>query len=210
MPQATRCTVAFPSAFDQLPLSVKTRASGVSIVFFLSLAAPAMSVLALLVGALIALGSESLAVARQHPGAALQSLAGLALCTALFVLPALRVVRSLLHRQSIRIDLDGVRVAERHFWRQRGWTAPLADFRGLSHVVRTTISGQRHELVLLPRRQGRPLLLLAAENIAEETVAGLATLLRLRAIPASELRRPRRGQARFAVPALRSAAQASV
>lgn len=209
MPQATRSTNALPRAFDQLPLSVKTRASGASIVLFLSLAAPAMSLLALLVGALTALGSETLTVARQHPGAALQGMAGLALCTVLFVLPALRVVRSLLHRQSIRIDLDGVRVAERHFWRQRGWTAPLADFRGLSHVVRTTISGQRHELMLLPRRQGRPLLLLAGENIAEETVVGLATLLRLPAIPAGELRRPRRGQARFAVPALQAAAPAS-
>jgi hypothetical protein len=210
MPQAMRCTVTLPPACNQLPLRINTRASAVSAVVLLALTVPAIALLAGVVAALGALGGDALAMAQHHPGAALQAMAGLGVCLALLALPALPIAKSLLLRQTIRIDENGVRVAERRFLRVRRWTTPLADFRGLTHVVRTTVSGQRHELVLLPRRQGRPLLLLAGETIAEDTVDGLARLLRLPAIPAGELRRSRHGQRAYGLRAGTSAVPASL
>jgi hypothetical protein len=64
---------------------------------------------------------------------------------------------------------------------------PLASYRGIAHVVRTSLSGTRHELVLVHPLRAHRILLCMADRISEAELAHAARILRLPVIAASDL-----------------------
>lgn len=122
---------------------------------------------------------------------AARPLAGLQLATGLLVLIwifgwpiahfALRGVgrrRVTIDRETVHSDVVGRFGA--------AWTEPLAAYAGVAHRVRTSLSGVRHELVLVHRRPSRSVVLVCAPQIPQEAVAAAAGLFALAEIPSRE------------------------
>lgn len=92
-PQAVLDIVACDPPFDRLPLTIEQKSSRISALIMLMLLVPALLVVLVPTGLLVAYASSSLGVAADHPGAAAQVLVGIGLWTVLFVLPAKRIVQ---------------------------------------------------------------------------------------------------------------------
>jgi hypothetical protein len=100
----------------------------------------------------------------------------------MFGWPAGRIAARIGCRREIALMPGTVSVIERGPLRTRVWSAPLSSFLGLSHRVRATLSGTRHELVLVHRQGDRSLLLRTADRIGQAEVSALASLLGCREI----------------------------
>ena len=124
-----------------------------------------------------------------HPLAAAILGAGLAIWVALFLVPAKRIIQRFGNRRRVTIAHERVTVADESLFGSRLWSAPLADFRGVAHHVRATLSGVRHELILVHPTRDRSVLLHSADAIAQSTIDRATALLRLQQVPAHELYR---------------------
>jgi hypothetical protein len=190
MPQPLYDTVATPAALEALPIRLAQHSSSASALIMLALLVPALLLTALVpLGLLAASATPALDIAADHPGDAAQALIGLAISLALFGVPAGRAVRRLGCGRSILIDAAMVTVTDTGPFAARVWQAPLSEFRGLTHLVRATLSGSRHELILVHPDRRRSLLLCAADRISQSTVDAASALMRLPEIPAGELYR---------------------
>ena len=85
---------------------------------------------------------------------------------------------------------DGlVSVTEGGHFRSWAWAAPLASFTGVAHHVRASLSGTRHELILVHPTRAMSVLLSVAPRTTQSEVDRVATLLGHKEIPPSELYR---------------------
>jgi len=121
-----------------------------------------------------------------RPGACLQIAIGLSLWTALFALPLKRVVARFTSRE-VTMTENSVHVLERHPYGASAWTEPLSAYRGLAHHIRTSVSGTRHELILVHPQRRRSVLLAFADRIHQSEVDRLRLLLGVPEIHAREL-----------------------
>jgi hypothetical protein len=121
-----------------------------------------------------------------RPLACLQIALGLALWTALFALP-LRGVLARLNTRQIDISRDRVEVIEKGLLRTTRWREPLAAYRGIAHNIRASLSGIRHELILVHADRHRSVMLAFADRIQQSEIDRICRLLELTEIPAREL-----------------------
>ena len=70
--------------------------------------------------------------------------------------------------------------------RAAAWSEPLAQYAGVAHRVRASLSGLRHELILVHRKPSRSILLDVSQRIAAEDAARVANLLGLAEISSRE------------------------
>ena len=115
--------------------------------------------------------------------------AGLIAWVALFLVPAKRIIQRFGNRRRVTIVHERVTVADDSLFGARHWSAPLAEFRGIAHHVRSTLSGVRHELILVHPSRGRSVVLHSAHAIGQPTIDRATALFRLQQIPAHELYR---------------------
>ena len=94
--------------------------------------------------------------------------------------------QSLASRAYGRDRLCACLVSERGIFARRTWSEPLAHYAGVAHRVRASLSGLRHELILVHRNPSRTILLAVANRIAPEEVARVANLLGLAEISSRE------------------------
>jgi hypothetical protein len=191
MPQAALDIVASNPLFDRLPFSVEQKSSRASAVIMLLLLVPAVATLLVPVGLIAAFATPALWAAMERPAAALQVVLGLGVWTVLFVLPAKRILQRFGTARDVRIEQGLVTVREQAAFRSRVWTAPLSDFSGIAHHVRSTLSGVRHELILVHRQRPKSVLLHAGDRIPQSTIESAAALLGMPHVPAGELYRLR-------------------
>ena len=125
----------------------------------------------------------SLTAVADNPLAALQAGGGIIVWAAFFVLPVKRLLGSCRGARSVHIDGGVVTVREQSLLGCHTWHAPLQDFRGLAHCVRSTLSGVHHELHLVHPEGSKSLLIFAAERISPTTVACALALLGLPLVP---------------------------
>jgi hypothetical protein len=196
MPQAVFEVVASDPLFTHLPFSIDQRSSRASGLILLLLLVPGLVTLLVPLGLLAAFAMPVLTIAAEHPAAAAQVLVGLGLWTVLFVIPGKRIVQHFGTGRKIRIEAGMVTVSESGAMRSRVWSAPLTEYSGLAHHVRATLSGLRHELVLVHRSRTKSVLLHTADHIAQSTIEQATALLRLPEIPAAEIYRSRTRGAR--------------
>ncbi len=200
MPQAELEIVDAPQIFEGLPLEMNQRTSTASAVTKLVLLVPALMLVMVPVASLVVFSAPSLPQIAEHPAEALLGGAGVVVFLALFGMPLWRAVRSLGLRRHVRLEAGHISVAEQNLFKAENWTVPLEDYQGLAHVVRTSLSGSRHELVLVHTERSRDVLLKAGERLTEADIAHAAALLRVPVIAAKELygRRRRMDEVRAA------------
>jgi hypothetical protein len=190
MLQAAPSRSAPPSTFRSLPYEVEHKASRATPIILMLLLVPAMAMVMLPLGLVLAFASHDLWEAMAHkPLPATILGAGLIAWLGLLLAAAKRLLSHYGNRRRVHIDADRVTVAEKALFGSRQWSAPLGDFSGIAHHVRTTLSGVRHELILVHPSRDRSVLLLAALAIGQSTIDQATHLFRLPQIPAHPLHR---------------------
>jgi hypothetical protein len=178
------------SPFHSLPFEVEHKASRATPVILLLLLVPALATVIVPLALVLAFAAQDLwqAVA-QRPFAATILGAGLIAWLGLLLAAAKRLLVHFGNRRRVRIDTDRVTVAEKALLSSRQWSTPLREFSGIAHHMRATLSGVRHELILVHPTRERSVLLLASHAIGQATIDHAARLLRLPQIPAHPLDR---------------------
>ncbi|MFV0297988.1 MAG: hypothetical protein ACK5JT_17930 [Hyphomicrobiaceae bacterium] len=131
---------------------------------------------------------DSMALLADRPLAALQVAFGSALWMFLFGVPAITNLRRL--RQHRRIEIvDGVvQVEERGFLgTTTRWSATISSFEGISHHIRASLSGLKHEVVLVNTNPHRSLTLKIGERVEQADIDTLKALLGLPEVPAKRI-----------------------
>jgi len=145
-----------------------------------------------LVAALAAEKPAALSVMAERPLAAVQLVLGFLVGTVLVVVPVRQAVARLGRRRHIRIENDLITVTARGPFGGSNWCAPLSSFKGVAHHVRATLSGTRHELILVHPERRNSILIEIADRIAQSRLDQVAAVLGLPEIAASELYRSER------------------
>jgi hypothetical protein len=126
------------------------------------------------------------AILADRPLLALELLTGLIVLFGIFGWPLLHLAARGLERRRVTIDGGLVRSEASGLFGPTSWTEPLAQYAGVSHRVRTSLSGVRHELVLVHRRPSRSVVIQCAPQISEEAVHAAARLFALAEIPSRD------------------------
>lgn len=123
-----------------------------------------------------------------QPMVSFQLLAALVFWIALFVWPLKNLVLRLSAGRTVEIVAGNVIVTERRpFARVARWTQPLNAYRGIAHNVRSSLSGTRHEVILVHPDRRRSVLLHATSAAASPDIERISRSLDLPEIPAQEL-----------------------
>jgi hypothetical protein len=114
-------------------------------------------------------------------------LSGAGTWLAIFGIPAWRATRCL--RWNVEIDIQDGTAKVRHttLFGTRTWKCPLGEFEGLSHNIRTRLTGTRHELILVHPDRERSLLIHMADTISYKETEALAARLGLSQRPSGAL-----------------------
>lgn len=201
MSQTKSDAVVSDALFTALPLLVEQKSSPASGMIRLALLVPALATLMVPLGLLAAFAAPAVSVAASNPIAAAQALLGLCMWTALFALPCKRIIHHFGRGRRVRIEAGVVMVNERGAIRCRDWSAPLAEFCGIAHHVRATLSGLRHELILVHPERAKSVLLHTADSFSQATLERAAALLSMPQVPPAELYRFRTQAQRALSPA---------
>jgi hypothetical protein len=201
-----------PPVPTELPVRLAETCSQRSAAVLLALAVPALvaaalASLMLLMQALYAPAAR--AIVAQHPALGLEVLAAIAFWLYLLGLPIRRLCHRLTAARRVEIDADTVTVTEMGYVRKRTWQAPISSYTGLAHHLRASLSGTRHELILVHPQREKSLLLCLAPTMAQEEVDRVATLLGHKEISSRELYRFKVRLPRLALPAWRHSAAPS-
>ena len=181
-----------PPVPAQLPLRLAQTCSQRAAVALLVLVVPAalggtVAALAVILQALLA--PDARAVVEQHPALGLEILAAISIVIYLLALPTSRLLARLSRTRTVEITDGFVRVTEGGHFRSCAWIEPLASFTGVVHHVRASLSGTRHELILVHPTRAMSVLLSVAPRTTQSEVDRVATLLGHKELPPSELYR---------------------
>lgn len=127
-------------------------------------------------------------VVSTRPLAAAQIMAGLAFWLVLLGFPIYRLLDTLTRSRSIEIASGRVTVEDRAFGQVSSWSAPVADFLGLAPYLRASLSGVRHELILVHPDRERSVLIAMAPRLMQSEVDLAAASLGLRELAPQALR----------------------
>jgi hypothetical protein len=200
-----------PPVPTELPFRLTETCSHTAAAVMLVLAVPAVlavgfaSVL-LILQALFAPAMR--AIIGQHPALGLEILAAIAFWAYLLGMPLKRLIDRLTVTRTVEIDATAVKVTERGRLRARSWLAPLASYTGVAHHLRASLSGTRHELILVHPERAKSVLLALADRMMQSEVDRVAALVGHKEIPASTLYRFRAQWPRFVLPTWRDPAHA--
>jgi hypothetical protein len=200
-----------PPVPNHLPFQIVSTCSHRAAAVKLAFAVPAAlgvagALLMVLYDAVMAPGARDLLA--QHPVIGLEIFAAIAFLAFLLVLPIKRLCDRLVVQRTVGIEGDTVSVNERGHLRSWSWNEPLDSYSGLAHHVRASLSGTRHELILVHPKRHKSVLLSVAPSLSQNEVARVAALLGHREIPARELYRVGVGSWRSAPHPWREAAHA--
>jgi hypothetical protein len=124
-----------------------------------------------------------------QPMVSLQLAIALVFWIGLFAWPLHALYARLTWRRTVEITAETVAVSDLLAFGGSTWTAPLASFKGVAHHIRSSLSGNRHELVLIHPDPKRSVLLMVADHFSDADVARMTHLLRLPQVAANELYR---------------------
>ena len=176
--------------FNQLPVSLTLTTSRSSAVLKLMMLAPMMVILAIpltLIGARASAESTAFSFIADNPVSTVQIIVGLAIWAALFIWPLKRVVACMGARRKVAIDAATVKVSDTSPFGGKTWSAPLASYRGIAHHIRASLSGNRHELVLVHSDPAKNVVVAIGDRITQATIDRATALLKLPEVPAKYL-----------------------
>jgi hypothetical protein len=175
-------TPSFPLTFEQSP-------EGSSRFVLLALLCPVVAALMApfwLIFSKLVSDPATRAIVEDRPLMAFELMLGLLVLAWIFGLPLANLVRTVIRRRQITIDGVGVRVRDRGLFRTRTWAEPMGAYAGVTHRVRSSLSGVRHELVLVHRRPSRSVVLQSSSQISQDVVDRAARLFSIAEIPSRE------------------------
>jgi hypothetical protein len=123
-----------------------------------------------------------------RPLAAAQIFAGLAFWLVLLGFPIYRLLDTLTRRRTIEITDGRVTVIDRAFRTDTSWSAPVSEFLGIAPYLRASLSGVRHELILVHPERERSVTVAMAPRLMQSEVDHIAALLKLAELPPQVLR----------------------
>ena len=176
--------------FTALPIRLQLSTSRSSAILKLALLAPMMILVAVPLSMIAAqAGAEHTALdyVLENPLSSAQIVAGLAIWAALFLIPLKRIITRMGARREVEITASEVRVADSSPFGGRDWSAPLASYKGIAHHIRSSLSGNRHELILVHADPAKCVLLAVADRISQETLDRAKSLFGLPELPARAL-----------------------
>lgn len=124
-----------------------------------------------------------------RPLALVQIMTGMAFWIILLGFPIYRLIDTLTRSRTIEIASGSVTVTEHAFGGTKVWTAPLLAFHGLAPYLRASLSGVRHELILIHPDRRRSLLVAMAPRLLQSDVDRIAAVFRLRVLAPQAFRR---------------------
>lgn len=170
--------------FTALPIRIRSTASRTAAALHLAMLAPVMAAFALPILVFGARAETSaLAIISEQPLAALQVGLGFIIWIALFVWPLKRAIARFGADRQVEIDAKTVRVVDRSPFGRRNWCEPLADYAGIAHNVRASLSGYRHELILVHRDPAKCVLVSTTDRLSHVTFERAKQLLQLPEVP---------------------------
>lgn len=176
--------------FAALPLELTLTTSRSSAALKLMMLTPTMVLLAvplMLIGARAIAEQSALTMIADNPVSALQIAAGLVVWAALFIWPLKRIIGRMGARRIVQIDGATVAVADSSPFGAEVWTEPLAGYRGIAHHIRASLSGNRHELILVHADPAKNVVVAIADRISQTTIDRAKALLQLPEVPAKDL-----------------------
>jgi hypothetical protein len=129
------------------------------------------------------------AIIALHPVQTLEVLFAVAFLIFLVGLPVKRLIDRLASTRTVNIGSGTVTVTEGGYFHDWTWSAPLASYTGVAHHVRASLSGARHELILVHPVWEKSILLSVAPRTSQSEVERVADLLGHKQIPPAELYR---------------------
>ena len=175
-----------------LPFHLEQTSSRTAPLLMLGLIVPAAAALLfplLLLAFHVLTDPAARAVLAEQPGSAVQLTLAVAFWAVLFAWPVKRALDALTHSRSVRIEDGAVRVADRSLSGARNFIAPLASYSGLAHHVRASLSGTRHELILVHPNRDWSVLVMISDRMTQPEIDRLAQILRQQEVPSRELYR---------------------
>lgn len=173
----------FPdSPIDQLPARFELTSSPGRDIVRVVLMAPLAAAVTLpfcWVAAQAAGAPEALSAIGEDPATAVELLVGLTLAILLTAIPLKGLIERLGRRLEVSIEASEVKVVDRSVLGTRRWSAPLGEFAGLSHRLRSSLSSTQHEIVLMHPASSRSLVLRTAPKVTESEMERTAKLLGL-------------------------------
>ncbi len=183
--------IAPQADFQALPIRFTGTASRSAAIARLLLLVPAMAVLIVPVTLVIAHASDAsgtpLSALSERPLSVAQIVVGVAVWCALFLLPVRNIVMRLGARRTVTIADGTVAVCDTSPFGSTSWSAPLATYCGIAHHVRASLSGLRHELILVHEDPAKNVLVAVADRIPQSTLDRAKALLGLPEVPAKAL-----------------------
>ena len=181
----------FPAGLpDQLPFRSLQTASQSGSFLKIAIMLPAAIVLLLpflLVAERLAADEAFRATVMARPGVAMQMATGLAFWTLLFAWPLKRLAESFARMRTVRVDADRISVMDSGLFRHSLWEAPISEFSGLAHNIRSSLSSVRHELVLVHPDLDRCVLLAIAPRFTQAEIDLMCSLLVCREVQSHAL-----------------------
>lgn len=123
----------------------------------------------------------------EHPGSAALLLAGVVLGIALLTFPLRAGIARLTSAGRVEMADGMVTVERRGIVGTERWSVPLAQYCGVTHHIRATLSGPRHEIILIHPEPDKDVLLHLAGRHPQEGADYYARLLGLPEMPPREL-----------------------
>jgi len=181
--------VAPSQDFSNLPIHLELRSSNAAGFVRLLMLTPMLVLLAFPFTIIAASAAEPTAfsIVLENPIGAAKALAGLTALALLVAWPLQRVLMRFGARRTVVITKQDVVIRDRAPFRARTLAAPLRSYAGLAHHVRTSLSGTRHELILVHSDRRKSVLLAVADRISQDTLDRAKALLELPELPARQL-----------------------
>ena len=169
---------------EQLPAR---RTTGVLLAVLVALAAVLLS--PFFVIASTALADQALREAvSTRPVVSLQLLTGLTFWLVLFGFPIYRLLNTLTRSRAVEIADGRVTVMDRRLGGETTWSAPLSEFLGVAPYLRASLSGVRHELILVHPERARSVMIAMAPRLMQSDVDQVVSALGLKELAPQMLR----------------------
>lgn len=174
-----------------LPFSVDLGTPGIARILLIGIALP-LSAMALAPFGLLVADAPARTVLLARPESAIPLFLGFVTVATLAGLLLRRAAAGLGRSRKIEIADGDVTVTDIGPFRRRQWRESMTAFDGLAHHIRASVSGSRHELILVHPDRDRSLLLRVAPRISQSEIAATSALLGVPEVPARALYAARR------------------
>jgi len=141
----------------------------------------------------------ALTMMADRPASAGLIVIGMVMAALLVVLPVRAVIERLGRQQTVVISDGNVTIRDAGLFGTRVWSAPVAAFSGVAHHIRASLSGARHEIVLVHPVRHRSVLLHFDTVVRDGQVQEMARRLGVPVISARSIYRSEAAPAELAM-----------